>query len=271
MLDVRQAEVARGQAQVGCSRPGTVVTIDKAAPLPAVGVLPGLNRWWRLLSRSFRATSQVGARFLLSEGAIGKSRPRGVRGQSRPHGRRAIGQVRLVSQHLLSAAGRATPSRKPNSDFWGQARAPSGTPTTGCVVHEPGNARVFASTQLNCAPIPVHHEPGASRYGTGTAIRSVSPSSRFGALTWRFRSSDQFQTAGPGSQASAQTEDASERVRARELQGRTDVSQAYLRPAYGYQTVKTRDNKSRRGSGAAKRSGNRALEGGLRNVHRADG
>ncbi|MBI4502388.1 MAG: TolC family protein [Gemmatimonadetes bacterium] len=245
ILDVRQAEVARGQAEVGVLQAKNAVTVEKLRLFQQLGVpapddpsvvtlsdsFPIVQPTWELptlLASAQAENPDLGA--LRAQESASRAGERAAKSSWFPTLSFSAGWAGYTQQYT-------------NSDFLvTSARTEADANYQACLVQNQINTAV-GITPLNCALFQFTTTQEQQIRDRNTSFPFNFTKQPFSArLTLSLPIFVQFSRPTQVSQAGAQTEDARERVRARELQVRTDVSQAYYGLQTAFQTVQIQQN-----------------------------
>jgi outer membrane protein TolC len=245
LLEVRQAEVAQGQAEVGVLQAKNAVVVEKLRLFQQMGVPAPDDPSVVTLSDSFPIVQPKWELTALLSDAQDKnpdlSSLRAQESAARASERSA--KSTYLPTLAFSAGWSGYTQQYTNVDFLvSAARTDANANLQACQVQNQVNVAVGITT-LNCS---LFNFTTAQEQ----AIRDRNSSFPFSftkqPFSARFTVSlpifDQFSRPAQVSSAAAQTEDARERVRARELQVRTDVSQAFYGLQTAYQTVQLQQN-----------------------------
>jgi outer membrane protein len=245
MLDVRQAEVARGQAQVALLQARQAVTVEKLRLFQTMGVLapddpsvvsltdsfPVVEPSWELhelLAEADRGNPDLGA--LRAQASAARANERAVKSTWLPTLSFSAGWAgftqqftnsqTLVNQARSSAQGAVAQCEFANEFWLNDGKTP--TDCSGFALTPADEQEIL--TQNEVFPFDFTSQPFSAR------------------LTVSLPLFTQFSRPTQVAEASAQADDAREAVRARQLQVRTDVSQAYYTLATAYETIGIQEN-----------------------------
>jgi outer membrane protein len=245
LIDVRQAQVARGQAQVALLRARTAVQVEKLRLFQAIGVAAPLDIASVQLSDSFSVqtpTWQLAELLTLAE-------------QQNPPLKALRERERAASWGVRAAATSYGPSLSLTAGWSGFTQKLSDlTPSLAGI---DANAAINDSTcryansyWLNSGLPPLF----CGVYATQAATQKQALRTQNGAYPYHFTPQPfqarltvsiplwgDFQQPLQVSQAKAQQADLEESVRARGLQVQTDVNQAFLQLETAYQAIAIQD------------------------------
>jgi outer membrane protein len=248
MLDVRQAEVARGQAEVGLLQARQLVTVEKLRLFERMGVPAPEDPSVVALTDSFPILEpQWQLRTLLEEAEGRNPNLLALRAQQSAA---AAGERAAKSSWLptlsLSAGWAGFTQQFTNDQFLvDQARVGSGAQFQSCqdqnLIVGDVNSRLAPDQQilLNDCSAFVFTDADAAAIQAGNQVFPFD----FQTQPFQARATisipifNQFSRSLEISQASMQTDDANEAVRQRELQVRTTVSEAYYGLLTAHQTI----------------------------------
>lgn len=245
MLDVRQAEVARGQAEVALLRARNAVTVEKLRLFQQLGVPAPEDPSVVTLPDSFPIVAPAWElKTLLTDAEAENPDLNALRAQESAArtGERASKSSWFPSLSF-SAGWSGFTQQYTNPDFLITREQQSADANyQACLVQNQINAAVGIA-QLNCALFQFT----TTRADEIRAQNRVFPfdftKQPFSArLSVSLPIFDQFSRPAEVAQASARADDAREAVRARQLQVRTDVSQAYYGLQTAYQAVQIQQN-----------------------------
>ena len=244
MLDVRQAEVNQGQAQVGLLQARNNVTVQKLRLFQLLGVpapedpsvvtlsdsFPIVAPQWRLDTLLTQAASEnPDLNSLKARESAARAGERAAKSSWFPSLFFSAGWSGFTQQYTNSAFLVTSAQAQADADY------------QACLVQNRLNA--LAGFQINCGL----YQFTAAQADQIRAQNSVFPfnftKQPFSArLSVSLPIFDQFSRPMQVAQASATTDDAREQVRARELQVRADVSQAFYGLQTAFQTVSIQQN-----------------------------
>ncbi|MBI4419753.1 MAG: TolC family protein [Gemmatimonadetes bacterium] len=240
MLDVRQAEVARGQGEVALLRASNAVTVEKLRLFQQLGVPAPDDPSVVTLSDSFPIVAPAWElRALLTDAEAENADLNALR--ARESSARAAERAAKSSWFpslSFSAGWSGFTQQYSNPDFLiTREQQAADANYQACLIQNQINAAVGIA-QLNCALFqfsPTRPDEIRSQNRVFPFDFTKQPFSA--RLTVSLPIFDQFSRPTEVAQASAQSDDAREAVRARQLQVRTDVSQAYYGLQTAYQSV----------------------------------
>lgn len=248
MLDVRQAQVARGQSEVALLQARQLVTVEKLRLFEQMGVLAPEDPALVALSDSFpivEPTWQLGS--LLGEAE--QRNPDLLALRAREHaahaGERAAKSSWLPTLSLSAGWSGFTQQFTNDAFLVQQAQTGAGLQFQSCqqqnLIVGDVNTRLAANEQIPLSDCSLFMFTDAD----AAALRADNDVFPFSFQTQPFQARvsvslpifNQFSRSLEIAQASAQTDDAQEAVRQRELQVRTAVSEAYYGLLTAYQTI----------------------------------
>lgn len=244
MLDVRQAEVAKGQSDVSLLQARQLVIVEKLRLFQQIGLpapedpnmvslpdtFPVTAPDWQLgqLLRAAEADNPDVA-VLEARAAAARSSEKSARAQWLPSLRFSAGWSGFTQEFtnpdfLVASARRSAAGQQAECNFTNQAWLNPGETPLDCAaltLTPEDEAEIRASN--NVFPFSFTTQPFSARVGLSLPIFT------------------QFGREAQVAQASQQADDAWERVEARRLQVRTDVSQAYYQLQAAYQAVEIQE------------------------------
>ncbi len=245
MLDVRQAEVARGQSEVALLRANQTVTVEKLRLFQQMGVPAPEDPSVVLLSDSFPIVApdfELG--MLINAAMMDNPDVISFRAQTRSMERN---ERSVKSQWLPSASFSASWSgftqQFTNSDFLvDRAAAQSAGAFASC--QETNTIRASAGLTANdCTGFSFTPDAEASIRAQNSVFPFDFSQQPFAArVSISLPIFDQFSRNLQISQAAAQADDAREQTRARELQVRTDVSNLHFGLIAAYRAIQIQEN-----------------------------
>lgn len=254
MLDVRQAEVARGQAEVALLQARQAVTVEKLRLFQTLGVPAPDDPSVVTLTDSFPVVEPMwGLADLLAEADGGNPDLGALRAQASAAraNERAVKSTWLPTLSLSAGWAGFTQQFTDVEPLVQSAIIGAQTDATQAILQcefaeqywlNPG-----VTSPIDCASFAFTDDQAqalrSSIEGANTDFPFHFTSQPFSArLTVSLPIFTQFSRPLQVAEASAQADDAREAVRARRLQVRTDVSQAYYTLATAYETIRIQEN-----------------------------
>ncbi len=245
ILEVRQAEVARGQAEVGLLQAKNSVTVEKLRLFQQLGVpapddpsvvslpdtFPIVQPTWELsglLSSAQNENPDLAA--LRAQAGAARASERAAKSSWFPSLSFSAGWSGFTQQYtngefLVTAAQQDANNTFQACQIQNQINVVASIPALNCALFTISPAQEQAIRDRNSKfPFSFTKQPFSARFTVTLPLF------------------DQFSRPAQVSSATAQTDDALLRIRARELQVRTEVSQAYYVLQTSYQTVQLQQN-----------------------------
>jgi outer membrane protein TolC len=245
LLEVRQAEVVQGQAEVGVLQAKNAVVVEKLRLFQQIGIPAPDDPSVVTMSDSFPIMEpKWELKTLMSDAQNKNPDLTALRAQESAarSGERSAKSTYLPTLSL-SAGWSGYTQQYTNVDFLvNSARSDANSNLQACQVQNQVNNAVGIAP-LNCSLFNFTSTQEQAIRDRNSAFPFSFTKQPFSArFTVSIPIFDQFSRPAQVSTATAQTEDARERVRARELQVHTDVSQAYYGLQTAYQTVQIQQN-----------------------------
>src|SRR5438874_416588 len=246
LIDVRQAQVARGQAEVALLQAETAVQVEKLRLFQQMGVSAPVDVATVQLTDSFAVQTpawQLGDLLKMAEEQNPALKALRQRERAAGWGVKAASATWGPSLSL-SASWAGFTQRYTNLDpLIASARAGASADSTTCE-YENSAWLNAGQTPINCAALTgpfLQQQEQALRDQNRAYPFSFTPQPFQARLAISIPLWGNFQQPLQVSQAKAEQQDLQESVRARGLQVRTDVNQAYLVLATAYRTVAIQD------------------------------
>jgi outer membrane protein len=244
MLDVRQAEVAKGQSDVALLRARNTVVVEKLRLFQQMGVHAPTELDSVVLSDTFEVTEpHLNLESLLSMADADNPNVLALRAQaaSAAANENATKTQWLPSAQFTAAWQGFTQQYTNDAFLVTSAQGQSASAIASCDRNNLLNQSVGLPTE-DCSQYAL--TPG--REQEILAANSIFPfqfrqQPFYAQVVFRLPIFDQFNRNLQSSQAAAQTEDAQETLRARELQVRTDVSNLYYGLLAAYQAIQIQE------------------------------
>ena len=246
LIDVRQAQVARGSAEVALLRAQTAVQVEKLRLFQEIGVAAPVDLATVQLTDSFNVQTpswQLGQLLTLAEQQNPSLRALREREHAAGWGVKAASSSYGPSLALTAGWSGFTQKLSDINPTIAGARASAAADSATCVY---ANSAWFNGTPgqvpLDCSAFTFSsQQEQALRDRNARYPFSFTPQPFQARLTVSIPLWGNFQQPLQVSQAKAQQQDLQESVRARALQVQTDVSQAYLTLGTAYQTIAIQD------------------------------
>lgn len=246
LIDVRQAQVARGSAEVALLRAQTAVQVEKLRLFQEIGVAAPVDLATVQLTDSFNVQTpswQLGQLLTLAEQQNPSLRALREREHAAGWGVKAASSSYGPSLALTAGWSGFTQKLSDINPTIAGARASAAADSATCVY---ANSAWFNGTPgqvpLDCSAFTFSSQQEQALRDRNTRYPfSFTPQPFQARLTVSIPLWGNFQQPLQVSQAKAQQQDLQESVRARALQVQTDVSQAYLTLGTAYQTIAIQD------------------------------
>ncbi|UCF39579.1 MAG: TolC family protein [Gemmatimonadota bacterium] len=245
MLDVRQAEVAKGQSEVTLLQARQLVIVDRLRLFQTLGIPAPDDPLAVILVDTFPITQptwQLGE--LLAAAGDGNPDLLSLRAQeSAAKANERAAKADWLPTLSLSAGWSGFTQEYTNPDFLiGQAENSAAGNVASCEYIN-DNLLNPGSPPTDCSAFNITDADRAQILESNNVFPFDFTSQPFSArISISLPLFTQFSRPLAVSQASIQTEDAQEAVRARELQVRTDVSQAYFQLLAAYEAIRIQEN-----------------------------
>ena len=244
LIDVRQAQVARGQAEVTLLRARTAVQVEKLRLFQEIGVAAPVDLGTVQLTDSFSVQApswQLGDLLTVAE-------------QQNPALKALRERERAAGWGVRAASSSYAPSVSLSAGWSGFTQKLSDLNPTIASIRQNAQTDSLACAYENAAWLNTGQTPLNCALLTNTAVQEQAIRTQSAAYPFRFTPQPfqarltvtiplwgNFQQPLQVSQAKATQQDLQESVRARGLQVQTDVSQAYLTLETAYQTIAIQD------------------------------
>jgi outer membrane protein len=244
LIDVRQAEVARGQAEVALLRAGTAVEVEKLRLFQVMGVAPPTDLTTVQLTDSFAITPphwRLEELLTIAEAQNPSLKALRARENAAGWGVRAASSSYGPTLSLSAGWSGFTQKLTDVNPTIAAARASADSNFTAC--------QYYNSAWLNSGSLPLDCSLLTFTAAQEQAIRDQQSAYPFHFTSQPFQAElkislpifTNFSRPLQVSQAKAQRDDLAQSVRARGLQVRTDVSQAYLILGTAFRAIAIQD------------------------------